>query len=59
MSVSEACALAGVYWTTLHRWIKTGKVSAVKDFRGRLVIDEQSLRAHLATTSPVGSRKNV
>jgi excisionase family DNA binding protein len=54
MTISEACALAGVHWSTLSRWIKAGKVSAVKNFRGRLVVDEESLKAHLAKTSPVG-----
>ncbi len=45
--------MAGVHWNTLQRWIKAGKVSAVKDYRGRLVVDAESLKAHLAKTSPV------
>lgn len=53
MTTSEACKLAGKHWTTIQRWIKKGYVSAVKDCSGHLVIDESSLRAHLAKTSPV------
>lgn len=53
MTTSEACKLAGKHWTTIQRWIKKGYVSAVKDCSGHLVIDAESLKAHLAKTSPV------
>ena len=42
-SVSKAAKIAGVSTSTMYRWVKSGKVSAIKSSDGRYSIDEGDL----------------
>ena len=42
-SMSKAARVAGVSKTTMHKWIKSGKLSASKDDTGAYSIDESEL----------------
>ena len=42
-SMSKAARVAGVSKTTMHKWIKSGKLSASKDDTGTYSIDESEL----------------
>ena len=52
-SMSKAARVAGVSKTTMHKWIKSGKLSATKDSDGTYSIEESEL------SRVTGNRKQV
>ena len=54
-SLSKAAKLAGVSKTTVHKWVKTGKLSAAKGMDGTYSIDQSELERVITVRKQVSS----
>ena len=54
-SLSKAARVAGVSKTTIHKWVKTGKLSATKGVDGTYSIDRSELERVTSARKPLTS----
>jgi hypothetical protein len=46
---SRQASLLGKYWTAVERYLQTGDASALREFRGRYIVDASGKRVSLLT----------